>query len=358
MPYPMIDDDESGENYKRALIQQLNAPQPEQQPGMTDNAFLSSLSQSAAQLGTLGGKTADTSSVQKYADILDQRKQMQAQSQQAQMAKRQDILAKLAMMQDSQGLKRDQLAQAEKTKKDAQDFELTRDKNKYKFEKDLANSKAERAYEIAQAKADAKADATKDKPPSERQSMTAYNASRAKSALIELDEIDQSGYEPSSYGATFRKLKLPGIGQVAANSNDRRYEKAGRAFLASILRPESGGAITDQEWSDYGPIYLPQPGDDQATISSKRASRKQALDSLIAGAGPGYDPRKIKTWRDYENEYNDKNPSDSSRGPAPDGLVAAPAPKGMKGMPGVGDVIKGYRFKGGDPGVKANWEKE
>jgi hypothetical protein len=66
----------------------------------------------------------------------------------------------------------------------------------------------------------------------------------------------------------------------------RQAEQTGRELLAVILRKDTGAAVTDKEMDLYGNIYLPKPGDDDATVAQKRAARRTAIEGLKMGLGP------------------------------------------------------------------------
>lgn len=80
--------------------------------------------------------------------------------------------------------------------------------------------------------------------------------------------------------------KIPlGLGNYVKDPEFRQAHQAGRTFLAAILRKESGGAITAEEWESYGPMFLPVPGDDPGTIEQKRRAREIALEGIKSGLG-------------------------------------------------------------------------
>lgn len=87
---------------------------------------------------------------------------------------------------------------------------------------------------------------------------------------------------------------LPWVGDstaanMAVSSERQQAEQAGREFLASILRKDTGAAFTAQELETYEKMYLPQPGDSDATLKQKATARKQAMDAIEIGLGPaGY----------------------------------------------------------------------
>lgn len=111
-------------------------------------------------------------------------------------------------------------------------------------------------------------------------------------------------------------------------------------FIAGVMRKESGAAVTIPEWLDmrrrYFDIYGATP--DQSKINS--ANRNSAMRQMKISAGP--------VPIDFE-----ENPKERIVN-IPKYKTAVPeAPK----PPKKGDVDGGYRFKGGDPSKKENWEK-
>lgn len=72
----------------------------------------------------------------------------------------------------------------------------------------------------------------------------------------------------------------------SANPQANDFYNAGSKILTAILRPESGGAITEDEWTMYGPMYLPWPGDDEATIKRKMVSLNSYMQRLAQVSGP------------------------------------------------------------------------
>lgn len=80
--------------------------------------------------------------------------------------------------------------------------------------------------------------------------------------------------------------KIPlGLGNYFREPAFRQAKIAADAFLAAILRKDTGAAITDQEFEIYGPIFLPIPGDDPATIQMKQRMRDVALLAIKGGLG-------------------------------------------------------------------------
>lgn len=105
---------------------------------------------------------------------------------------------------------------------------------------------------------------------------------RAQDSSAIVDELESKGYKATS---RWRGVRNAIPGNLATNPLDESYEQAQREFIASILRKESGGAITDQEFQEYGKIYFPQPGQGPEIVAQKRAARKRASESLIEQAG-------------------------------------------------------------------------
>lgn len=76
------------------------------------------------------------------------------------------------------------------------------------------------------------------------------------------------------------------VPQEAASEGGRKYFNAGRVVIAGLLRKESGAAISDSEWSELGPLYIPMPWDDENTRADKLHRLRNELQGLIVEAGP------------------------------------------------------------------------
>jgi hypothetical protein len=77
---------------------------------------------------------------------------------------------------------------------------------------------------------------------------------------------------------------LPG-GNYLNSEKYQKAQQAGRNFLASILRKDTGAAITPAEEKQYGEVFLPQPGDKPATLAQKAEARRQAIEAIKNGLG-------------------------------------------------------------------------
>ena len=120
---------------------------------------------------------------------------------------------------------------------------------------------------------------------------------------------------------------IPLAGNYLTSNEYKQYMYAKQNWIAALLRDESGAAIGTQEYADANKQYFPQPGDSVEVIANKRALRQRAMEGMKTKAGPAV--------------------SGSNAG------VASPQPGTVR----IGDVVNGYRFKGGDPSKQENWEK-
>jgi hypothetical protein len=76
-----------------------------------------------------------------------------------------------------------------------------------------------------------------------------------------------------------------GIGNTLVSSRRQQAEQAGQDFLNSLLRKDSGAAITAEETDLYGKTYLPRSGDSEAVLRQKHAARERALQGIRDGLG-------------------------------------------------------------------------
>lgn len=92
-----------------------------------------------------------------------------------------------------------------------------------------------------------------------------------------------TGYDPANAG----NVMWPNDSMF--NSDKwKGYYRGARESLAVILRKDTGAAITDQEWENYGPTYLPQPGDPPAVIQAKQKARIAIAHGLRNGSGEAF----------------------------------------------------------------------
>lgn len=116
----------------------------------------------------------------------------------------------------------------------------------------------------------------------ETQSKDVYFGNNADGALPILDNL---GTKLTSFGGSIAS-DAGRIGNYFKTSDYQQAEQAGRVFINSILRKDSGAAITKEENANYGETYLPRPGDKPAVIAQKAAARRRAVAGLKAGLSP------------------------------------------------------------------------
>lgn len=130
-----------------------------------------------------------------------------------------------------------------------------------------------------------------------------------------------------------------GAVNLALGENDQQYFNALRSFAAGILRKETGAAFTAQELLDVQSRFFPMPGDAPAVIEQKARARRQAIESMRAEIPGGF--RGVQPGAPIGQT----------------GMTAEPPPSGRPAPPAVGTVISGYRFRGGEPSQRSNWER-
>lgn len=115
----------------------------------------------------------------------------------------------------------------------------------------------------------------------EGQSKDNVYATRARGALETLDPI---AGELASVTQRAANADPTGVIRGAVQSDTFQIaQQAGEEFLQAILRKDTGAAITADEQELYGKTYLPQPGDNEAVLAAKAASRQRAIAAIEAG---------------------------------------------------------------------------
>lgn len=116
----------------------------------------------------------------------------------------------------------------------------------------------------------------------EGQSKAVQHVRNGAEAIQEMEDA-LFGTDPSSVIAYAERGVLPNF----AKEEDRQlFEVAGDRLIMTILRPESGAAITEEEMKSYRKTYLPQPGDSTKVVDSKLRSLRTRLNGLADGTGP------------------------------------------------------------------------
>lgn len=171
------------------------------------------------------------------------------------------------------------------------------------------------------------------KAPTEFQGKSAAFGLRATEADKILSELK---YSPAAINSKASVASWPLVGgalgaatnRFGLTESDQKAEQSQRDFINAVLRQESGAAIADSEFDNARKQYFPQPGDSDGVIAQKARARQLSIQGLQSNAGRA-------------------------------AMTAPPAPtaSGQKKSAMKGQVMDGYRFKGGNPADPNAWEK-
>lgn len=150
-------------------------------------------------------------------------------------------------------------------------------------------------------------------------------ATRMGGALPIIDELggELTNFSQAAYDA------LPTIGTIKTGNgilseNYQKASNAGRLFLQSVLRLDSGAAIPPAEEAQYGDVFLPRPGDKPGTLEQKRLARNLAFQGVQSGMTPD---QILATGRAVLAAQNAVLGATTAP-PAPPATTAAPASTG------------------------------
>ncbi len=123
-------------------------------------------------------------------------------------------------------------------------------------------------------------------PMNNEQARDAGFADRMMQAEDVLSKVEGEG------GSTLGRLsEKTGIASGYLQSKEyQSFKQARDNFINAQLRRESGAAISADEYVKADRQYFPQPGDDPETIKQKALNRKLAVEGMVRGAGPTYQP--------------------------------------------------------------------
>lgn len=136
----------------------------------------------------------------------------------------------------------------------------------------------------------------------ELQSKNALFATRAAQANKVLEDIKGTDYGRSLNNLDLRNATdyVAGMSRPKSASGallyntlsspeGKRMYQAANSFLAAVVRPDSGAALTESEWSTYAKVFIDMPGDDPGTLAQKSADRRTAITALAALSNGGAD---------------------------------------------------------------------
>lgn len=84
--------------------------------------------------------------------------------------------------------------------------------------------------------------------------------------------------------------QVPVVGNFLTSTDFKKYNQAKMDFILAVLRKESGAVIGPSEFDMAARQYFPQPGDPPELVEQKRATRRLAIEGMMAGTGPNYKP--------------------------------------------------------------------
>lgn len=215
--------------------------------------------------------------------------------------------------------------------------------------------RAARAMAVGDAKGAAKIMNGED-DLKEYQTKDALWAERMMRSEVALRGIERQYSGTAGQGSPASSINRlwPDTGIIADLTNSqswREYQQASREWIAAMLRKDTGAAVTETEWKLYFPTFFPQPGDSAQVLEQKRASRMAAAGALREASGPAFQrmfpnsPSELRGQIAVQNNLPPRN--------APPTARTQPAPARS---PQAGAIEDGFRFKGGDPAKRENWE--
>lgn len=178
------------------------------------------------------------------------------------------------------------------------------------------------------------------KPQTEAQSKDSGYANR-------LFRSEQVLRDPASIDAATSLIQkgkdaIPIAGNYLTSPEYQKFDQAKRDFVNAVLRRESGAAISQSEFDNAYKQYFPQPGDSKERILEKQRNRQDTIAAIAGGGGPNFKPQFTF------GPNGEMIPTGTGKqGAAP----SAPPP------PKPGQLIDGYRYKGGNPADPNSWVK-
>jgi hypothetical protein len=132
-------------------------------------------------------------------------------------------------------------------------------------------------------------------PLTEGQKRQANFAIRMENSLRQLEELEDSGFNPVNlYDIAVNNLPFvpDAVERLLSSPKYKQYERAKLDFSTAQLRQETGAVINDSEIVWINKTYFPEFGDDPGTMLAKRQARRDAYAGMKGQAGKAYDRTK------------------------------------------------------------------
>jgi len=126
-------------------------------------------------------------------------------------------------------------------------------------------------------------------------------ALRLKDSMDSMNELGKT-IDPKRVALINRSLGDGTIANLSLSPAEQQYMVNARDALYSILRPETGAAITSDEMKEYSKMYLPQPGDSSEATKTKMRKMQGQYNSLRGQSGRVYDALVVSTAANNQNQ--------------------------------------------------------
>ncbi len=124
-----------------------------------------------------------------------------------------------------------------------------------------------------------------EKPPSQNEFKDAGFARRIEQSEQVFKNLYSKGYQPQDVGSFYSRYAP----EFMQNEQTKQQLQAERNFVNSVLRNESGAAISPSEFESAARQYFPRPGDTQGVLKQKELNRKQIYNTFKASAGRAFE---------------------------------------------------------------------
>lgn len=131
-------------------------------------------------------------------------------------------------------------------------------------------------------------------------------AMRLKDSMDSMNTLGET-IDPKRVALINRALGDGTAANMSLSPAEQQYMVNARDALYSILRPETGAAITAEEMREYSKMYLPQPGDSPGATKTKMRKMQGQYNSLRGQSGRVYDALVVSTAANNQDQQPEQN---------------------------------------------------